>query len=167
MRRTIKLKRHYMEYIHRTETYEVPIWWVRFLKFVFKEQWANFKWELQEALEDVAEETPTQETSQTTIDYVDPRISSENLEEYEARVQQATQEPEMVVSRSAPIHINDIRTSLHQTRDKDFEINPELQKIRSSSTLEQDYVVESSKLDKDAGALPFEEKERKYKGRPI
>lgn len=61
MKRTIKVKRHYTEYVDKVEIHEVPIWWVRFLKFVFKEQWASFKWELQDALEDVAKETIKQE----------------------------------------------------------------------------------------------------------
>jgi len=52
--------------------------------------------------------------------------------------------------------------------EQHFAINPELQELRREiGASEKDYAVKAGKLDKSGNRLPFQENERKYKGKAI
>jgi len=52
--------------------------------------------------------------------------------------------------------------------EQHFVINPELQELRREiGASERDYAVKAGKLDKSGNRLPFQEIERKYKGKAI
>ena len=59
--------------------------------------------------------------------------------------------------------------NLHPQITQNFQINPELQELRrkSEGNLEKDYVVKAERLNREDNKLPFEQTERKYKGRVI
>jgi hypothetical protein len=132
------------------------------------------KVETSEPLEEIvpqSSETPEDET-QDTIEYIDPKTGYDTLAEYETRVQQAVKsDPDVVVGTSTPIHIDDMRTNLRSNVNRTFEINPELQQARRASAnigkTEEEYHMKAGELDKNDTSLPFEQKERKYKGRAI
>lgn len=52
--------------------------------------------------------------------------------------------------------------------EQHFVINPELQELRKETmSSKRDYAVKAGKLDKSENRLPFQETERKYKGKAI
>ena len=86
---------------------------------------------------------------------------------YETVREELRKNENLLVKQFAPIRIENAGKDLHpQLRDMTF-VNPELHELkRTEKNLETDYVPKAERLDTDE-RLPFQQTERKYKGRPI
>jgi hypothetical protein len=72
----------------------------------------------------------------------------------------------LLVRQSEPLRIETVGRDLIPPIKQDFQVNPELHKLRKRSS-ERDYVVKAGELEKEDTGLQFQQKERKYKGKPI
>lgn len=93
-----------------------------------------------------------------------------NPSEYEAIGEEKRKiQNENMIMRFAPIRVETNRMDLHPQIEQNFQINPELLELRrkSEGNLEKDYVLKTKKLDRENNRLPFEQKERKYRGKAI
>lgn len=121
----------------------------------------------QEPLEDnlASVTTPTEKKDEEKIKYETGYIEP-NYEDMQKR--QRINE-NLLVQESAPINFETTRIDLHPHLGQNFQINPELQELRKQSQgdLEKDYIVKEEKLNRGNNNLPFEQTQRKYKGKSI
>lgn len=74
----------------------------------------------------------------------------------------------LVVKQTTPINLERVgKDILRPSFEQKFKINPELQELRSHQVPSRDYVVEARSIEKTENKLPFQQEERKYKGRLI
>ena len=75
----------------------------------------------------------------------------------------------MSVKRPEPLFQPRVRMQAASIREHDFQFNPELQKIRqaSSESIEERYLIKTSRREEEKPRLPFEQDNTKYKGKPI
>ncbi len=90
-----------------------------------------------------------------------------NKVDYETAKEELTIKDNLLVKQPEPVRIENIRRDLHpQLRDIAF-VNSEINESRrEGKNLEIDYVTKAERLNRDE-RLPFQQTERKYKGRPI
>ena len=86
---------------------------------------------------------------------------------YETAKEELTIKDNLLVKQSEPIRIENVRRDLHpQLRDVIFNNTEINESRREEKNFEIDYVAKAERLNKDE-RLPFQQIERKYKGRPI
>jgi len=118
---------------------------------------------------DLEQELTTAPTTQENKE--EPKYeTSYDVSEYETPESEARKiiNENMVIAQSTPIRIETAGTDLRPHREQTFQINPELQDIRQTSegALETDYIAKAEKITQD-NKLPFQQTQRKYKGKPI
>ena len=123
------------------------------------------------------EEVPDLEQGVSAV--VEPRAKKEDERKYETispneDYQSVGEELKRVADEGLlirPITRTSLETAGRDLRppvEQHFVINPELQELRREiGASEKDYVVKAGKLDKSENKLPFQETERKYKGKAI
>jgi len=116
------------------------------------------------------EQTLEQEITQTPIEKKqEPEIKQEeyDINDYEAVAQKARQiKNQDLLVQSTPISMEMIGKQLHLPVQREFQINPELKQMQSARVSEEDYTLKAEKLQESKN-LPFEQTERKYKGKSI
>ncbi len=92
-----------------------------------------------------------------------------NESDYKIIEEESRRINENLLIRSTPINIETTRMNFHPQIEQNFQINPELFELRrkSEGSLEKDYVLKTERLERENNRLPFEQRERKYKGRAI
>lgn len=118
----------------------------------------------QESLEQNVSSVPIKETNdEEQIEY-----SSKYDESDYKSIEESREMNENLLVRPMSTDIERTGIRLHSTIKQDFQIAPELQELRrkSEGNLEEDYIVKAKKLNRE-DILPFEQRERKYKGKPI
>ncbi|MCK5149466.1 hypothetical protein KAJ87_00890 [Candidatus Pacearchaeota archaeon] len=120
----------------------------------------------QESLEqDVASAPIIKEKQEEQIKY----STKYNESDYRFIEERSRRINENLLVQSTPINFEKVGMNLHPQITQNFQINPELQELRrkSEGNLEKDYVVKAERLNREDNKLPFEQTERKYKGRVI
>ena len=96
---------------------------------------------------------------------------SYNVPSYEEVREQSRKIAEigMSVKRPEPLFQPRVRMQAASIREHDFQFNPELQKIRraASESIEESYLVKTSRREEERPRLPFEQDDTKYKGKSI
>lgn len=121
-------------------------------------------------------ETPIESLEQDIISA--PVIQKEKEEEqikyspkydevdYQAIEEESKRINENLLIRPKTINVETTKIDFRPKIEQDFQIAPELQELRRKKSLEEDYVAHAKKLNEEH-KLPFEQTQRKYKGKNI